>query len=211
MGIMSESASSDQLTELLAGASGGNVDALNRLFPLVYDELRRLAHSRLRSEREGHTLNTTALVHEAYLRLVDQSRVQWQGRAHFYAVASRVMRRILINHAEARHAAKRGGNAEHVAIEDVGVELDDAQIDELLALDQALHRLKEFNARGADVIEYRFFGGLTYEEIAEVTDTSAITVRRAWVTAKSWLQRELRETLPGWEPDRANGIGGVTL
>lgn len=190
---MSEAPSADQLTQILIDASGGNVEALNRCFPLVYDELRRLAHSRLRAESDGHTLNTTALVHEAYMRLVDQTRVQWQGRAHFFAIASRAMRRILINHAEARRAAKRGGGAPHESLSEMTFTLDDPQLEELLALDQALIRLKEFNERGADVVEYRFFGGLTYEEIAEVMGMSAITVRRAWTVSRSWLHRELGE------------------
>jgi len=189
---MSHPPSADQLTELLSDASGGNVEALNRCFPLVYDELRKLAHSRLRAESDGHTLNTTALVHEAYLRLVDQTRVQWQGRAHFFAIASRAMRRILINHAEMRRAAKRGGAAPHESFDELGISLDDNQLDDLLALDQALVRLKAFNERGADVVEYRFFGGLTYEEIAEVMGTSAVTVRRTWAVSKSWLHRELQ-------------------
>jgi RNA polymerase sigma factor (TIGR02999 family) len=190
---MPEAPSADQLTQILADASGGNVEALNRCFPLVYDELRRLAHSRLRSENDGHTLNTTALVHEAYMRLVDQTRVQWQGRAHFFAIASRAMRRILINHAEARRAAKRGGAVPHESLSEMTIALDDDHLENLLALDQALLRLKAFNERGADVVEYRFFGGLTYEEIAEVMGTSAITVRRAWTVSKSWLHRELGE------------------
>lgn len=197
------------ITRLLAEASGGNIEALNRLFPLVYDELRNLARSRLQSERAGHTLNTTALVHEAYMKLVDQTRVDWQNRAHFYAVASQAMRRILINYAHARKAAKRGGGAAHVPLEDAVVFTED-QVEELLALDQALDRLKEFNQRGADVVVYRFFGGLTYDEIAEVLDTSPVTARRAWTTAKSWLRRELAEAVPGWDGSRlsADASGG---
>jgi RNA polymerase sigma factor (TIGR02999 family) len=183
---------SDQITELLAAASGGNVDALNRLFPLVYDELRRLASNRLRAERGDHTLNTTALVHEAYLKLIEQTRVQWQNRAHFYAIASRAMRRILINYAEMKKADKRGGGAAPLALEEAGFEFRDEQVDELLALDEALDRLKDFNPKGADVVVFRFFGGLTHEEIAQVMGTSTITVRRSWTTAKSWLRRELR-------------------
>jgi RNA polymerase sigma factor (TIGR02999 family) len=181
------------LTQLLAEASGGNTDALNRLFPLVYEELRRVAHGRLRAERAGHTLNTTALVHEAYIRLVGQSRVQWQDRAHFFAVAATAMRRILINYAQMRRAAKRGGGAANVGFDDVAILLDDRDVDELLALDEALQRLKAFNERGADVIAYRFFGGLTHDEIAEVMGTSTVTVRRAWTAAKSWLHRELHD------------------
>jgi RNA polymerase sigma factor (TIGR02999 family) len=192
------SADADRLTSLLVMASDGNVEALNELFPLVYDELRRLARSRRRGERSNHTLNTTALVHEAYMRLVQQNRVQWQNRAHFYAVASRAMRRILVNYAETRRSAKRGGGAAHASLEEA-IHFSDDQVDELLALNEGLERLKQFNPRGADVVVLRFFGGLTHDEIAHVMGIATITVRRAWVTARSWLRRELRESLPGWE------------
>ncbi len=200
----------DQVTELLAAASGGNVEALNQLFPLVYEELRRLARNRLRGERADHTLNTTALVHEAYLKLVEQRRVQWQSRAHFYAIASRAMRRILINYAEMKKAGKRGGGAPVIALEEAGIVFHAHQVDELLALDEALDRLKAFNPRGADVVVYRFFGGLTHEEVAEVMGTLAVTVRRAWSTAKSWLRRELRGALPHWEGSALGGPEGAT-
>src|SRR5690606_19464212 len=123
------------LTRLLEEASEGNVQALNRLFPLVYEELKRLARSRLRDERPDHTLSTTALVHEAYMKLVDQSRVRWQNRAHFFAIASRAMRRILVNHAEARHAGKRGGGAVHLPLDEAGLVIGDDDLEELLALD----------------------------------------------------------------------------
>jgi RNA polymerase sigma factor (TIGR02999 family) len=179
------------LTELLEHASGGNAEAFNRLFPLVYEELRVIARGRLRSERAGHTLNTTALVHEAYLKLIDQTRVHWQNRAHFFAIASRAMHRILINYAEMRNAGKRGGGAPHVPLEDAGIALTESQVEELLVLDDALSRLRTFNEEGADVVVYRFFGGLTYDEIAEVTGTSAITARRRWTAARAWLRREL--------------------
>jgi RNA polymerase sigma factor (TIGR02999 family) len=167
------------------------------VFPLVYDELRRLAHGRLRAERPGHTLNTTALVHEAYLKLVDQTRVEWQSRAHFYAVASTAMRRILINHAEMRRAARRGGDAVVLPLDEAAILIGDDQVDELLELDLALERLKTFNPRGADVVVYRYFGGLTHEEIGAVLGVSTITVRRAWKSARSWLRRELGESRPG--------------
>ena len=182
---------SGDVTRLLAEASGGNVEALNDLFPLVYDELRRIAHQRLRRERPGHTLSTTALVHEAYLKLAEQKRVEWQSRAHFYAVASHAMRRILVNYAEARRAGKRGGGAEHVPLEEALVALDDAQLDELLAIDEALDRLKAFNPRGAEVVVHRFFGGLGHEDIAEALGVSVVTVRRSWTVAKAWLRKEL--------------------
>ncbi|MGQ0642835.1 MAG: ECF-type sigma factor [Gemmatimonadaceae bacterium] len=195
----------DNLTQLLVEASGGNVDALNRLLPLVYSELRRIAHNRLRDERAGHTLSTTALVHEAYLKLVGYESVQWQSRAHFYAVSSRAMQRILVNYAEMTKAAKRGGTATHVALEDAGLVLDDAQAEEVLVIDEALLRLRAFNSRGADVVVYRFFGGLSADEIAEVLGVSTITVHRAWAAAKTWLRRELREALPDWESQRLGG------
>lgn len=182
-----------RLTDLLHEASGGNLDALNRLFPVVYDELRGLARSRLRAERDGHSLNTTALVHEAYLKLVDQTRVEWQDRAHFYAVASQAMRRILVSHARAKAAAKRGGDAVHVALDAAPIGLPPDRLDELIALDEALERLEAFNPRGARTVEYRFFGGLSYEEVGEALGTSAVTARRAWTAAKAWLERELRE------------------
>jgi RNA polymerase sigma factor (TIGR02999 family) len=182
------------LTELLVQASNGNVEALNRLLPVVYDELKRLAHGRLRFERPDHTLSTTALVHEAYVKLVDQTRVVWQNRAHFFAISSRAMRRILMDYAEMRGAAKRGGEARPLPLEDAGLIISHTEIDELLALDQALTRLAMFNARGAEVVAYRFFAGLSYDEIAEVMGISPITVRRAWSAARSWLHRELRES-----------------
>ncbi len=191
-------ANRDTVTRLLIDASGGNVDALNRLFPHVYDQLREMARSRLRMERADHTLNTTALVHEAYLKLVDQTRVEWRNRSHFYAVASQAMRRILINHAKGRKAQKRGGGAPHLPLDAVGLEISAAQAEELVALDEALERLKGFNERGADVVVYRFFGGLTYEEIGEVLGTSTATIRRSWNAARIWLRRELREAIPGW-------------
>ncbi len=187
----------EDLTQLLSDASAGNVDALNRVFPFVYGELRRLARSRRRRERDDHTLNTTALVHEAYLRLVDQRHVHWQNRAHFYAVASQAMRRILVNYAEMRNARKRGGGAEHVPFHGLAGGPGEGDAIDVLALDEALERLKAFNERGADVVTYRFFGGLTYEEIAEVMGTSAVTVRRAWTAARFWLRRELRGPAPG--------------
>lgn len=190
-GMSDPALSTDQLTTLLADASGGNVDALNRLFPLVYGELRELARRRLRSERDGHTLETTALVHEAYLKLVDQTRVEWQGRAHFYAIASQAMRRILINYAQMRNAQKRGGSAPHVPLDLARGVVTDDDLAEVLALDGALERLGAFNPRGAEVVGYRFFGGLQWNEIAEVMGISEPTVRRAWTAARAWLRHEL--------------------
>ncbi len=194
------------MTQLLAEASGGNVEALNRLVPLVYDELRKIAHAQLRRERAGHTLNTTALVHEAYVKLVDQDRVEWRDRTHFYGVAAQAMRRILVNYAEARRAQKRGGGSEKVPLDESLVALDDAQLDELLALDQALNRLQAFNPRGARVVEYRFFAGLQHDEVAEIMELSTVTVRRAWSAAKSWLRQELSVGAPDWASRLAPGV-----
>lgn len=192
----SNSNSSAPVTEILHQARAGDRQAMDRLVSLVYDELHALAHRKLAFEQPGHTLQTTALVHEAYLKLVDQTRVDWQNRTHFFAVAALAMRRILVNHAEGRRAAKRGGAV-------VPLELEEARAasiavpddDRILALDEALTRLAQFNERGARVVEYRFFGGLGYDEIATIMGLSAITVRRAWETARAWLKRELEADL----------------
>jgi RNA polymerase sigma factor (TIGR02999 family) len=189
------------VTLLLRDASRGSSDAFAALLPLVYDELKVLARSKLRLEREGHTLNATALVHEAYLRLVGQTETEWQGRAHFFAVASQAMRRILVDHARRRGAERRGGGevtipidaAEALAAES---QLSIDEVDRLLALDEALERLDRFNPRGARVVEYRFFGGLSFPEIAEVLGLSEVTARRAWTLAKSWLRQELGAYAP---------------
>ena len=191
-----------EITRLLAEAALGNKEGLDRLLPLVYEELARLARHKLRSERIGHTLSTTALVHEAYLKLVDQSRVEWRDRHHFFAVASEAMRRILIDYAKQRHAAKRGGKAVHVELDLAGGVvatdqlLSDDQATELLALDDALERLASFNPQGARVVQYRFFGGLSNAEAAAVLGVSERTVRRSWTMAKAWLRNELADALP---------------
>jgi RNA polymerase sigma factor (TIGR02999 family) len=178
------------VTLLLAELTGGNRKVVDALLPLVYDELHRIAGGQLRGERPEHTLNATALVHEAYLKLVDQSRVTWQNRAHFLGVAAQAMRRILINYAEQRRAQKRGGDRVATTFDD---ELfpREARADELLDLDEALTRLKAINERQAAVVEYRFFGGLTEEEIAAVLKVSAPTVQRDWRLARAWLSSEL--------------------
>jgi RNA polymerase sigma factor (TIGR02999 family) len=168
---------------------------MDRLVSLVYDELHALAHRKLAFEQPGHTLQTTALVHEAYLKLVDQTRVDWQNRTHFFAVAALAMRRILVNHAEARRAAKRGGAVAPLELEEAQIATVAVPDDRILALDDALTRLAQFNERGARVVEYRFFGGLGYDEIANTMGLSAITVRRAWETARAWLKRELEADL----------------
>jgi len=197
-----------EVTELLAEASGGNRQAFNRLVPLVYDELHQLAASRLRFERDGHTLNATALVHEAYFRLVGQERVQWKGRAHFFALASQAMRRILMNYAQARNAQKRGGGVPSVELDAVSESIGSEVAAELLALDEALSNLERFNERGARVVEYRFFGGLTHDEIAEAMGLSEATVRRAWRSSRAWLRDALAPSVTlSWSSATSAGPG----
>lgn len=180
------------ITALLLAWRAGDDDVFNRLFPLVYQELRLIAHRQLGGERAEHTLGTTALVHEAYLKLVDQTRTQWADRAHFFAVASRAMRRILVDYARQHHALKRGGERRRVSLDDATLVADE-RADALLALDEALERLAEIDQRLSRVVECRFFGGLTEEETAEVLAVTPRTVRRDWVKAKGWLSRALRE------------------
>jgi RNA polymerase sigma factor (TIGR02999 family) len=173
----------------------GDPEAMNRILPVVYEELRRLAQSRLRRERPGHTLGTTGLVHEAYLRLVDIERVEWQDRAHFLSMASRTMRRVLIDYANQRNAAKRGGERQPLSLDEeiAGPELaaPELDLDTALELDAALSRLEALNPRQAKAVELRFFGGLTLEETAEVLGTSAPTAMRDLRFAQAWLAREL--------------------
>jgi RNA polymerase sigma factor (TIGR02999 family) len=178
------------VTELLAELTGGNQAIVNALLPLIYDELHRMAQNQLQRERKDHTLNATALVHEAYLKLVDQSRVSWQNRAHFLGVAAQAMRRILINYAQQRRAQKRGGDLVATTF-DEDLFPDEGRADRLIDLDEALERLKALNERQATVVECRFFGGLTHEEAAEVLGVSVPTVRRDWRLARAWLVREL--------------------
>jgi RNA polymerase sigma factor (TIGR02999 family) len=158
--------------------------------PLVYSELRRLAKSRLGSERADHTLNTTALVHEAYIKLADQNRINWQSRAQFFALASQAMRRILVDYARRRNAAKRGGNAV-VSVREADSVASEVRADELLALDESLKRLGEIDPRQSQIVECRFFGGLSIEETAKVVGVSTATVKREWAVARAWLYREL--------------------
>ncbi len=181
-----------QITQLLVELTGGNREVVNALMPLVYDELHALAHRQLYGERRGHTLNTTALLHEAYLKVIDQNRVTWQNRAHFFAIAAQAMRRILINYANTRKAQKRGGG-KPMAIFSEEQFIPETRADELLALDEALERLGKLSERQAKVVECRFFGGLKYEEIAEVLGVSVSTVRLDWRLAKAWLHRELKK------------------
>ena len=178
------------VTALLDDWSRGNTSALNQLLPLVYAELRRIAARQLRSERSNHTLQPTALVHEVYLRLVDQRHVDWQSRAHFFGVAARIMRRILVDHARRHRAGKRGEGMRCVSIDEAKGVAASNEIP-ILALDQALDRLKEVDSQLAEIVELRAFGGLTIEEAAHVLKVSPSTVKREWRTAKAWLNREL--------------------
>jgi RNA polymerase sigma factor (TIGR02999 family) len=181
-----------EVTQILHDWSGGDPAAPERLMPFVYDELRRLARTFLAKERGGHTLQPTALVNEAYLRLVDQTRVSWQNRAHFYGIASSMMRRVLIDHARAHATAKRGGGAVRLSIDDMQVPVEERAAS-FVAMDEALERLSQFNERGRRIIEMRFFGGLSDEEIAEVLGVSTRTVLRDWKAARLWLFRELSQ------------------
>jgi len=188
---MTQSASSPhELTQLLIDWGNGRQDALEQLFPLVYQELRRMAHRYMRRERPGHSLQTTAVVHEAYLRLIDQKHVQWQNRAHFFAIAAQMMRRILITHAQSHAYAKRGGGTIKVSLDEAAI-LSRERAGELIALDEALTGLTAIDPRRSQVVELRFFGGLSNEEIAEVLKTSPNTVIRDWNVAKAWLYREM--------------------
>ena len=179
------------VTELLQLWSGGRKDAFDELLPLIYAELRRLASSYLRRERRDHTLQATALVHEAFLKLVDQRAVRWQNRAHFFGIAAQAMRRILVDHARARAAGKRGDGARPVALDDAMLLTDAPDVD-VLALDEALTRLAVLDPQQSRVVELRFFGGLTMDETAEVLHISPATVGRDWTLAKAWLYAELR-------------------
>jgi RNA polymerase sigma-70 factor, ECF subfamily len=180
------------VTLLLKQVANGNQDAAAKLIPLVYEELHRVAEHRLRLERRDHTLQPTALVHEAYLKLVAQRDANWQSRAHFFAVASHLMRRILVDYARGRLRAKRGGKQAKLPLDKVFVISKD-RCDELLALDESLERLAKLDARQSRVVELRFFGGLTVEEAAKVMDVSPKTVKRDWSIAKAWLYGELKE------------------
>jgi RNA polymerase sigma factor (TIGR02999 family) len=180
----------EDVTQILQEVSGGNREAPARLMPLVYDELRRLADHYLRQERPDHTLQPTALVHEAYLRLIDQTRVDWQNRAHFFGVAAQLMRRILVDHARRHRASKRGGFRQKLTL-DEAVDYSQTRDVDLVKLDDALTALAKFDARQSRVVELRFFGGLTIEETAEAIGVSPATVKVDWSMAKAWLRREI--------------------
>ncbi len=181
-----------EISALLRAWSGGDESALARLMPIVYDELHRLAHSYMKRERSGHTLQTTALVNEAYMRLVDAKSVEWQDRTHFFGIAARLMRRILVDFARTRGYRKRGGRLRKVSF-DEGLFVSPEPQEDLVALNDALNALAEFDARKAQVVELRYFGGLSVEEAAEVLKVSGITVIRDWNMAKLWLLKELKQ------------------
>jgi RNA polymerase sigma factor (TIGR02999 family) len=179
----------EEVSSLLRAWSGGDPRALARLTPIVYDELHRLARRYMKRERPGHSLQTTALVNEAYTRLVDYKRMQWQDRAHFFAVSAQLMRRILVEHAR-RHNLKRGGGVQHVSLDEATIVGGDEDMD-LVALDDAMNALARLDPRKVQVVEMRFFGGLSVEETAEVLKVSSVTVKRDWRAARNWLYREL--------------------
>jgi RNA polymerase sigma-70 factor (ECF subfamily) len=186
----------DDLTGLLIEWGQGDRAALDRLTPLVYDEIRRIAHRYVQREHEGHTLQTTALINETYLRLAGSQNVAWQNRAHFFAVTAQVMRHILIDHARRRHYVKHGGEAQRVAFDEAlaaedATRMSQPRAAELLALDEALDELAKLDPRKSRVVELRYFGGLSLEETAEVLEVSPMTVRRDWRAAKAWLYKRV--------------------
>src|SRR6266576_1591231 len=187
------SVSQQRVTELLAHWSHGDNAALTELTPLVYEELRRLAHHHMGQQRADHTLQTTALVNEAYLRLADQTNPRWQNRAHFFAVAARAMRQILVSYARTQHAQKRGGGAFKVDLDEAAL-VSPEESKQIVELHEALEQLSALDSRKAQIVELKYFGGLNYDEIAEVLKVSRITVRRDWEFAKVWLYTELRNT-----------------
>ena len=182
--------SPQQLTELLVAWGDGDRAALDKLMPLVYEELRRLAHKYMGRERAGNTLQTSALVHEAYLRLIDQRDVQWQNRAHFFGIAAQMMRRILVDYARSRNNQKRGGGAPRIALDEAVIVSEERAAD-VVALDDALKSLAKIDERKSQIVELRFFGGLSIEETAEVLKVSPGTIMRDWTLAKAWLKREV--------------------
>ena len=187
--------SSDDLTEatkILSEVTSGDASATERLFQLLYDDLHSLAAQFLRREKPGHTLQPTALLHEAYMKLIDQSRVDWKGKTHFFAVGAQVMRRVLVDHARGRQRAKRGGGRQRITL-DEEVALSPQRDEDLLAMDEALAKLAELNPRQATIVEMRFFGGLTVAEVADVLGVSKRTVENDWTMVRAWLRRELSQ------------------
>ena len=185
------SSTRQEVTQLLGDWSGGDEGALEKLFPLVHPELHRLAHHYMSRERAGHTLQTTAIINEAYLRLVDNTKPSWQNRSHFVAAAAKLMRRIMVDHARERHTLKRGGGALKVTLDEAAF-VTESRSDELLALDEALEGLAALDPRKSQIVELRYFGGLTIDETAEFLKLSQRTVEREWTMAKAWLYRALR-------------------
>jgi len=182
----------EDVTALLARWSRGDSDALDALMPIIYAECRRIAARQLALERRDHSLDPTALVHELYLRLVDQQRASWENRAQFFGVAARLMRRVLVDHARARHAEKRGGDAVFVSLDAAADTPDDSHVADVLAIDEALERLAAHDPEQVQIVELRYFAGLTVEETARVVGRSPRTVKREWRLAKAWLYQELR-------------------
>jgi RNA polymerase sigma factor (TIGR02999 family) len=192
-------AATEEVTQLLIDWSNGDKTALNQLMPLVYDELRRLAKRHMARERRDHTLQTSALINEAYLRLVDQKDLQWQNRAHFFAVAAQVMRHILIDHARSYQYAKRGAGAQKIPLDEAAI-FTQQRAAEFVALDEALEALAGVDSRRSQVVELRFFGGLSIEETAEVMKISAPTVQREWRVARAWLRHFVSNNGPSENP-----------
>jgi len=185
-------AAPQEVSQLLVEWRNGDQEALDRLMPLVYDELRRIAGRYMNRERSEHTLQTTALVNEAYLRLVDQKNVDWQNRAHFFAVAASVMRHLLVDHARARGRIRRGADPQQVSLDEAAL-ISEQKGEEMIALDEALTKLAAIDARKVKIVELRYFSGLSAEETATVLGVSEITVKREWLKAKAWLYRELSQ------------------
>lgn len=189
--------SPDQITQMLLELTDGNKEVVNQILPHIYDELRKLASSYLRKERSNHTLQPTALVHEAYMKLIDQNRVQWQNRAHFFGIAAQVMRRILMDHARKHTADKRGGEFEKLPIEEEILIVSQDKSSELIALDEALEELAKIDPDKAKIVELRYFGGLSIEETAEVMGVSVPTINRHWKMAKAWLYSQVAPSPQG--------------
>jgi RNA polymerase sigma factor (TIGR02999 family) len=185
-------AAPQEVSQLLVEWRNGDQQALDRLMPLVYDELRRIAGRYMKRERSEHTLQTTALVNEAYLRMVDQKNVDWQNRAHFFAVAASVMRHLLVDHARARGRVRRGADPQQVSLDEAAL-ISEQKGEEMIALDEALTKLAAIDARKVKIVELRYFSGLSAEETATVLGVSEITVKREWLKAKAWLYRELSQ------------------
>ncbi len=189
--MSAEGDKTQEISQILLEWGKGGKEASDKLMPLVYDELRRQAARYLRRERPGHTLQTTALIHETYLKLIDQKNVDWQNRAHFYGIAAQAMKRILIDHAKARHREKRGGAAENLPLDEARFVVSDETNVDIVALDQALTRLAAFDPRQASIVDLKFFAGLSIDDIAETLEVSPATVKREWNSAKAWLFSEI--------------------